>query len=73
MKTIFFHFQSLVMKDYTLAILVLTQCVAGEDGHTVTGSMENVKKTFQCMTRVLSECPHFPDAVAKTILPVIDR
>ncbi|XP_052100793.1 uncharacterized protein KIAA0825-like [Mytilus californianus] len=65
--------QSLVMKDYTLAILVLTQCVAGEDGHTVTGSLENVKKTFQCMTRVLSECPHFPDAVAKTILPVIDR
>jgi hypothetical protein len=63
------------MKNYTLSILVLTQCVTGKDGQNepVTGSMENVRKVFQCMTRVLSQCPHFPDAVAKTILPVIDR
>jgi hypothetical protein len=56
-------------------VWTLTQCVTGKDGQNepVTGSMENVRKVFQCMTRVLSQCPHFPDAVAKTILPVIDR
>lgn len=67
--------QALVMKNYTLSILILTQCVTGRDGQNepVMGSMQNVRKVFQCMTRVLSQCPHFPDAVAKVILPVIDR
>ncbi|XP_033750005.1 LOW QUALITY PROTEIN: uncharacterized protein KIAA0825-like [Pecten maximus] len=79
--------KALVMKNFTLPILFLTQSVLNpyRNSHnsprkevtsnvTALTSDPDVKQLFNSIVSVLSKCSqHFPDAVAKAIVPVIDR
>ena len=57
------------MKDYTLSILLATQTALG-DQQWRQGS----RQVFYALLHVLMLCgDSFPDALARVVLPVIDR
>lgn len=65
------------MKDFTLPILFLTQSVTG-DSPTQANNDKNlhqqkVSQTFSVITRVLTQCHHFKESVARVLVPVISR
>lgn len=65
------------MKDFTLPILFLTQSVTG-DSPTQANNDKNfhrqkVLQTFSVITRVLTQCHHFKESVARVLVPVISR
>ncbi|KAK6179051.1 hypothetical protein SNE40_011497 [Patella caerulea] len=71
--------QALIMKDYTLPIMLLTR-VASLDSMSSGGSnglqseqKKDCCRIFSAVLSILSQCSHFPDGVAKVLMPVIDR
>lgn len=69
--------QAYIMKDFTLPILFLTQSVTG-DSPTQANNDKNlhqqkVSQTFSVITRVLTQCHHFKESVARVLVPVISR
>ncbi|XP_062617081.1 uncharacterized protein KIAA0825-like [Saccostrea cucullata] len=69
--------QAFIMKDFTLPILFLTQSVTTDSsskGNTDNSlDHEKVGETFSVITKVLTQCPHFKESVAKVLVPVINR
>ncbi|XP_064608337.1 uncharacterized protein KIAA0825-like [Liolophura sinensis] len=79
--------QAMVMKDFTLSILILTSAIDSLQarGDNFTPEMQNkgnnskdnsncdIKALFDSFFYVMLHCTHFPDGIGRVVLPVINR
>ena len=69
--------QILLMKEYTLPIMLLTQAAnqsAGTGLDEIEGMTRRpVANPFQPFVEIFMQCTQFPDAIAKVLVPVIER
>lgn len=81
--------QAVVMKDFTLSILILTSAVdslqtrgdnfqpdvqnKGNNSKTSADVNCDIKALFDSFFYVLLHCTHFSDGIGRVVLPVINR